>query len=410
MPQSELLKALKEQLVFFERGGYGYAYRSAWRPTLLLRDSPLCLNATFAQARPCRECILFPMVPEEKRNFLLPCHHIPLNSSGDTIAKLYADGTQEQLDRTLHQWLRATIQRLEKKEVTTMKTLEVSTAVSFKNILFLTDFTPASQAAFTYAVALARHFKAHLYPAHAVTAFIPSELDAHIVPEIMENIETGKKSELTKLVAATGLPNTVLVTQEDIEAAVPKWINEHGIDLIVMGTHGRKGVDRMFMGSTAEAIVRTATCPVLTVGPAVSPHGAGELAIRKILFATSLKKEPEPAVSYALSFAREECADLVVLHVLQASAETQQDWKIIADSARDAMKELVPLGDDFAGKTRFFVEPGSAANVILEYARNILPGLIVLGLEGPTRTSTHFRRGVAYKVISEAPCAVLTVR
>lgn len=118
MPQSELLKALKEQLIFFERGGYGYTYRSAWRPTLVIRDSPLCLNATFAQARPCRECILFPMVPAEKRNLLLPCHYIPLNSSGDTIAKLYADGSQKELDRTFHQWLRATIQQLEEKEAT----------------------------------------------------------------------------------------------------------------------------------------------------------------------------------------------------------------------------------------------------------------------------------------------------
>src|SRR5215471_14885993 len=151
MPPSELLKVLKDQLMFFERAGYGYNYRSTWRPTLLLRDSPLCLNATLSQARPCRECILFPMVPEERRNFLLPCHHIPLNSFGDTVAKLYAEGTQEQLDRTLHQWLRATIQTLETKEATTMKTLEISTTVSFKNILLLTDFTTASQTAFTYA-------------------------------------------------------------------------------------------------------------------------------------------------------------------------------------------------------------------------------------------------------------------
>lgn len=291
-----------------------------------------------------------------------------------------------------------------------MKTLEISTPVSFKNILFLTDFTPASETAFTYAVALARHFKAHLYPAHAVIPFVPAELDAPIVPEILTSIEADKQSRLTELAANTGVSNTVLVTHEDIENAVPKWIREHGIDLIVMGTHGRKGVDRMFMGSTAEAIVRTATCPVLTVGPAVNPHGPGEFAIKQILFATSLKKESEPAVSYALSFAREEGADLTVLHVLQTPAETQEDWRIIAESARDAMKELVPVGDDFAGKARFFVEPGNAANVILEYARNFLPGLIVLGLDGPAKTSTHFRRGVAYKVISAAPCAVLTVR
>ena len=116
MPHSELLKALKQQLAFFDHGGYGYTYRSTWRPTLLIRDSPLCLNATFTRARPCRECILFSMVPPEKRDLLLPCHHIPLNQAGDTVAKLYADGGQETLDRTFRDWLHTTIQRLEEKE------------------------------------------------------------------------------------------------------------------------------------------------------------------------------------------------------------------------------------------------------------------------------------------------------
>jgi hypothetical protein len=55
-------------------------------------------------------------VPPEKRNLLIPCHHIPLNSTGDTIAKLYESGNQEQVDQVFHDWLRATIQRLEKEE------------------------------------------------------------------------------------------------------------------------------------------------------------------------------------------------------------------------------------------------------------------------------------------------------
>src|SRR5215467_9087656 len=148
MPQSELLKALKEQLAFVESGGYGSVYRSTWRPTLVIRDSPLCLNATSSQARPCRECILYSLVPEEMKNSLLPCHHIPLNDAGDTIAQLYATGTQKELDQKLRDWLWTTIQRLEEREVTTMKTLERTTAISFKNILFLTDFTAASKGAF----------------------------------------------------------------------------------------------------------------------------------------------------------------------------------------------------------------------------------------------------------------------
>jgi len=407
---SELLRALKEQLAFFENAGYGRSFRSSWRPTLLIRDSPLCLNAVAREARPCRECILSPMVRPEKQNLLLPCYHIPLNAAGETIATLYASGTQEKLDKTFHDWLWTTIQKMEEREATAMKTLECTTAISFKNILFLTDFTSASQTAFSYALALARHFDAQLYPAHAVTPFVPTELDAPIVPEILANIEDDKRSQLAELVKKTGVPGTVLVTQKAIEDAVPEWIKEHGIDLIVMGTHGRRGVDRMFMGSVAEAIVRSAACPVLTVGPEVKPQPQHELDIRKVLFATSLTKENDVAASYALSFARERSADLTVLHVLQMPAETQEDWETLADIARDEMKELVATEEGWPHKTEFFVDAGDAATRIFEYAIKLKAGLIVLGLSKKIRTNTHFRAGVAYKVISSAPCAVLTVR
>src|SRR5262249_39123350 len=285
MPELKLLKALKDHLAFFENAGYGRSFRSSWRPTLLIRDSPLCLNAVVCRARPCSDCILSPMVPPEKQNLLLPCHHIPLNAAGETIATLYASGTQEKLDKAFHDWLWTKIQKIEEREATAMKTLERATAISFKNILFLTDFTPASEAAFTYALALARQFEARLYPAHAVTPYMPTELEAPVAQDVVEMLEAEKRAQLVEMIEKKGVANSVLVTREPIEAAVPRWINQHGIDLIVMGTHGRKGVDRFFLGSTAEAIVRTATCPVLTVGPGVNPQLAGALDIKKVLFA-----------------------------------------------------------------------------------------------------------------------------
>src|SRR5438045_8286284 len=100
MASRTLLLALKEQLAFFEAGGYGHEFRSSWRPTLMLRDSPTCLNAISATANPCRECVLFPLIPEEKRKSLIPCHQIPLNAAGETIASLYAKASQEKLDET----------------------------------------------------------------------------------------------------------------------------------------------------------------------------------------------------------------------------------------------------------------------------------------------------------------------
>src|SRR5437764_13490985 len=114
MEDGKFLKLLKEQLAFFENGGYGSTFRSYWRPTLLIRDSSLCLNAEpEAKTRPCSECKLVLMAPPQKRTSLIPCHHIPLNEAGDTIASLYASGTQEKLDKTFREWLLAKIRELE---------------------------------------------------------------------------------------------------------------------------------------------------------------------------------------------------------------------------------------------------------------------------------------------------------
>lgn len=290
-----------------------------------------------------------------------------------------------------------------------MKTLECSTLISFKNILFLADLTPASEAAFRYALAFARHFGARLYPAHAVPPFLPTKLEAPAMPDILRKMEQTKRAKLVELAKSERVPNTVLITQEAIEDAVPHWINEHGIDLIVMGTHGRKGVERMFLGSTAEAVVRTATCPVLTIGPGVRPEFAEGANLKRILFATSLRKENDPAAAYALSFCRERGAVLTVLHMMSIPAETHEHWEKLAEFACDGMRELVPISEGDPVQTDFVVEGGAEANGILEYANKLQAGLIVLGLSRKTKTSTHFRRGVAYRVISSALCPVLTV-
>ena len=410
MASRPLLLALKEQLAFFEAGGYGHEFRSSWRPTLMLRDSPTCLNAISATAKPCRECVLFPLIPEEKRKSLIPCHQIPLNAAGETIASLYAKASQEKLDETFHNWLRATIQTLEEREAAPMKTLECSTAISFKNILFLTDFSPASETAFTYAVAFGRHFAARVYPAHVVVPPLLTEAEAPVALQLLKQAEEDRFAQLNNLFKGTGVTYQPLISQSMIESAVPKWINEHGIDLIIVGTHGRKGVDRFFLGSTAELIFRTATCPVLTVGPHVPLRFSNKLEINKVLCALALTKETESAVPYALSFARESEAQLAFLHVINNDIQGVPEPEILANYSKTIMEGLVPADENLVCKPEFVVEEGDPAEQIINFAEKGHADLVVLGISKDKKLSTHFRRGVAYKVISSVPCAVLTVR
>jgi len=105
------------ELSFQRVGGYGHPFRGNWRPTLIFRDSPLCLNfESGVPHQPCERCALFEFIPEDKRKTLMPCHHIPLNNEGDTVASLYHGSTQEKLDETVQSWLESTIDKVQREE------------------------------------------------------------------------------------------------------------------------------------------------------------------------------------------------------------------------------------------------------------------------------------------------------
>ena len=116
----------------------------------------------------------------------------------------------------------------------------------------------------------------------------------------------------------TGLEHETIVDWSiDLWDAVQKTIKEKHIDLIVMGTHGRTGADKFFMGSVAEEIFRRSPVPVLTIGPDVrsSVHTGGRF--HRVLFPTDFTDASLGAAPYAISLAQENNARLVLLHVMR---------------------------------------------------------------------------------------------
>lgn len=108
----DLLEVLKLELEFLRNGGYRQS--SAWRPRLIFEDSPTCLN--FGQPehlRPCSECVLTRLVPEEHRGEQVPCRYIPITKNKQSIQSLYATETSEELETQLAEWLMTMIQQLE---------------------------------------------------------------------------------------------------------------------------------------------------------------------------------------------------------------------------------------------------------------------------------------------------------
>jgi hypothetical protein len=115
--KQDLLSVLKTELEFLKIGGYSQTARAAWRPQFIFQDSPTCLNFDPTEPpRPCGECVLTQLVPEDSRNKKVACRYIPLNSHGYTIDFYYRYGTQETLEAALGDWLKTTIAQLEQEK------------------------------------------------------------------------------------------------------------------------------------------------------------------------------------------------------------------------------------------------------------------------------------------------------
>ena len=113
----DLLEVLKTELNYIEMGGYSMGKWASWGPQLIFEDSPTCLNCGRRDnpVIPCSECVLIDLVPAEHRSEKIPCRHIPIDASGETLDSLYRYADQREVEEAVIKWLRATIARMEKE-------------------------------------------------------------------------------------------------------------------------------------------------------------------------------------------------------------------------------------------------------------------------------------------------------
>jgi hypothetical protein len=114
--ERDVLRLLKDELDFIEKGGYGRSVRTPWQSKSVFQDSLSCLNyGSPYRAHPCNECRLLDFVNPEHRTEAVPCHFIPLNTDGETIEDLESQENQAKLEREVCEWLRAKIKELEER-------------------------------------------------------------------------------------------------------------------------------------------------------------------------------------------------------------------------------------------------------------------------------------------------------
>jgi nucleotide-binding universal stress UspA family protein len=296
-----------------------------------------------------------------------------------------------------------------------MKAASARTAVRFRNILFATDFSPAAAQAIPYVKKIAKHYDADLVALHVQQPLLNPTLPPRGWTSEVEAAKAQNHQHRAELLRAfEGIRTLVVIEEGDIQSRLNAAIERNNTDLVVIGTRGRTGLGKVLLGSVAEEIFRTVSCPVLTVGPlSDSSHGVTD-QFREILYATDFSTESQGAAAYAVSLAQEFQSRLILLHVIpeQKAGDLVSAADVTASSEK-LLRKLVPPEAEAWCKPEYFVERGDPAEKILEMAKLRDTDLIVLGVrpeEGVPGAATHLPIATAHKVVSHATCPVLTVR
>jgi nucleotide-binding universal stress UspA family protein len=277
--------------------------------------------------------------------------------------------------------------------------------VRFKRILFATDLAASSTSAQAYALLLAQMFGAHLFVLYVQTGpGLSPRYQKTWTPNARKD-QAGAVDELEDFFRASQVPFTLLIEPGEVHEVLNRVVDENAIDLVILGTHGRKGVSHVLMGSMAEDVSRSSTCPVITVGPRA--RTGFENSLRKIVYATDFSEESRLALPYAISLAQEFHAELVITHV--APDHMLHERSEVEGYLMNRLKTLAPQSRFPWCILKHLVEFGDPARGIVKIARDQNADLIVLGLHSSVQFTSHFPERLSYSIVCEAPCPVMSV-
>lgn len=295
-----------------------------------------------------------------------------------------------------------------------MATAEITiTSVGIHNVLIASDLTHQSDAV----VAYGRDF-ARLFGAHAEIAYVlPAEEYALAGPE---GILAGRDAARRDLLELKGrlrrnaaydddLDQHVTLLEGPVAECLLQCARDKKIDLIVVGTHGRGGLGKALLGSVAEKVFRHSPVPVLTIGPNIH-HARRWDSVRHILAPCDLTPKSHHAVKYACDLARAHNSKVTVLYVVEDVSEGKQvDPERAKMSIRERLVDMV--GRKAEGlHVSYRIEFGRVAHTILGVATSVSAELIVLGIRPSSGVLDRFQWPIAYELVREATCPVLTMR
>ncbi len=284
--------------------------------------------------------------------------------------------------------------------------------VRFKNILVATDFSPSADEAVRTGIAVARRFESSLFIAHVILPVIYPDQMGVVGPNMFEAQEKSAKEQLEALAFSPSLKcvphKEMLMRYGPVVSTINDLVAEHNIDLVIVGTHGYKGVQKLMLGSVAEVLLRESRCPVMTVGPHVKRE---RMQYESILLAIDLSTNSLRAAQYAISLAKEMNAKVTLLNVVHPDRD---DGRLNTVKHKETilteMQQLLPADANLWCRPNLRVEEGDVAVQILAVAQQEEAELIVLSVRDSKPLSDHAPWATVSKIVSHAQCPVLTVR
>ena len=297
-----------------------------------------------------------------------------------------------------------------------------ATRTSIERILCPIDFSDTSHHALAHAAAIARWYEARLS-----LLYVFVSLPAVDVPPVI--LDEDDRARLTAQMRefACSVSRDVSVDYQVHEAglvhdAIARHAGAAHADLLVLGTHGRSGFQRLFLGSVTEKVMRTVNCPTLIVPPR-APDIAPDAPVqfRRILCPTDFSYSSLAALEYAINMAEEADGQLKLLHVTEMPAALTQEpfvtdaelsriRETVVENARRRLEQLIPEEARAYCTVDTAVVEGRAYREILRQAAEKETDLIVMGVHGRGALDLLLFGSTTHHVIRAATCPVLIVR
>jgi nucleotide-binding universal stress UspA family protein len=296
--------------------------------------------------------------------------------------------------------------------------------IEFKRILCPIDFSDSSIRSLAHAAALANWYDAQLTVLHVVPTFEPLPVRGDFGEPVQLVNPVSREEvleELRRAVERTTVRQTPTLATEaaDSSTTIVEQALSMDVDLIVMGTHGRRGFKRLLLGSVAEAVLHKASSPVLTVPPRAGTAASEVVTFKRILCPIDFSPSALRAFEFALDLARQADGRVTLLHVIEWLAEEERESKhfnvpeyrrALAADAEERLRRLVADEPRTWAEIETVLAFGRAYREILHAAEKNLADLIVMGAQGRGGLDLALSGSATQQVVRGATCPVLTVR